>query len=175
MYRKESKWPKYTAIAALVVSIIGLVTATVSFYRSETALQESNNLISEETQIRHIIDQEASFVVNGQTDKATSLYADNAIITDAHGGDSASVEIWSGKDEIAKRYASLPHFAVLQHTNVVVIFGLDKTYARAIADTVGNFEDQGQMVSVSSNQGEKWTFEKTSNDWKIVSFTYNLP
>ena len=174
-WRKGITTADKVAIAAVVISIIGLSIGVFNLYRSEQALQEANNLIADETTIRQIINQEAIFSLNGQATNATSLYADNATITDAHGGNYTAVEIWSGKEAILKRYSVLPKFDALQHANPVVMFGMDKTCARAIADTIGTYENAGTKININSNQGEKWAFQKINGDWKILSFTYNLP
>lgn len=134
-----------------------------------------SSCISGEKQVREIVNQEATLVLQGKIEEAVSLYAEDAYIRDAAGGDTGLEIWWKGQQEIADRYSKLPQFKYLKHDAIEITISSDKKYARAIADTIGEYVIDGKNVRISSNRGERWTLEKVDGRWKITSFTYNLP
>jgi hypothetical protein len=131
--------------------------------------------ISGEKQAREIVNQEAILVLQGKIEEVVSLYAEDAYIRDAAGGDTGLEIWWKGQQEIADRYRNLPQFTYLRHDAIEISISSDKEYARAVADTIGECVIGGKNVRISSNRGEKWVLEKFDGNWKITSFTYNLP
>ena len=131
--------------------------------------------ISGEKQVREIVNQEATLVLQGKIEEAVSLYAEDAYIRDAGGGDTGLEIWWKGQQEIADRYSKLPQFKYLKHDAIEITISSDKQYARVVADTIGECVIDGKNVRISSNRGERWTLEKVDGRWKITSFTYNLP
>lgn len=152
---------------AIAVIIAGLVSGWL--------LPWIEQVTSEEKPIREIIEQEAKLALEGRVDEVVLLFDEKAFVRDACGGNNDQEIIWNGKDRITERYRNLPNFTCLKHDAVEITISSDRTYARAIADTIGIYAVGGQNVTITSNQGEKWTFEKISGEWKIASFTYNLP
>ena len=125
--------------------------------------------------IRKVIEQEANLALEGSIDEAVSLFDKNAFVRDAAGGNKDQEIVWNGVNNIADRYRNLPEFIYLKHEATEITISSDRTYARATADTIGTYIDNGREIKISGNQGEKWTFEKIDGEWKITSFTYNLP
>lgn len=168
---KESSWSKLILpglIAALTGAIVaGLMSGLlVPWLRSEWSPEEP---------IRKVIEQEASLVLEGKIEEVLSLFDEDAYVRDAAGGNIEEQILWTGREEIIKRYWDLPRFVYLKHDAIEITVSSDDEYARAIADTVGEYVINGKRVEVSSNRGEKWTLRKIAGEWKITSFTYNLP
>ncbi len=115
-----------------------------------------------------IMDMEADATLEGNVDKAVSLYAPDGVVRDAGAGTSSV-----GADEIRDRYSNLPEFSKLRHVDVTVTCDEGGELARARASTTGEMMEDGRMVPISSVDGEEWTFQKVGGSWKIVSFTYN--
>ena len=126
-------------------------------------------LTSEEKLIREKIEQEANLVIEGRIDEVILLFDENAFVRD-----ELNQTTWNGKNEIAERYRNLPRFIFLKHVAIDITISSDKTYARAFSETVGSFEDNGITVDITT-LGEKWTFKKIDNEWKIIGFTCNIP
>lgn len=173
--KKSPTWKKIKASfgtpLARIILVIGLISTIVAIWVEFNSILETNeeNMIKKEAEkIRAIIEQEACCVVDGRIIDAVDLFAEDAYVRDASGG-----EVWSG-NSIIERYLNLPEFVYLKH-DAVVFQDVDNTCAEVIADTVGTYYVNGTTVDISSNQGEKWTFKKINGEWKITGFTYNLP
>jgi len=167
---KQKNWKKILIYSALIASIAGaLITGIINLIRDEIASRESERLMSEERKIREVIEREAILVLDGRIDEVVMLFDETAFVRDA-----LSQTTWYGKDAIAERYRNLPNFSFLKHVAIEITFSTDMTYARAFSDTAGSFEANSAMVDVTT-QGEKWTFKKIDNEWKIVGFTCNIP
>jgi hypothetical protein len=156
--------------ANVIAAIIGaLIGGSFALYID----QKNHQMSEDELEIRLLILQEANFVLNGDKDKAVNLYASNALVIDAAGGQKSLETTWVGTTNIKERYDALPTFVSLYHNavNVEVTGG----QASATADTVGAYVSKGETITISSNQGEKWGFDRIDDTWQITSFTYNLP
>lgn len=172
----RKRWPrnqiKIIDVLTLSVAAIALASSILTPVYLQPWLQYT---WSGEGRIREIIDQEAEFVLERKTDKAVLLFNDQAFVMDGAGGDINRQTIWTGKSAIANRYENLSVFTYLKHDAVDVTFNSAFSYARAIASTIAVYEINGTQVKISGDQSEKWIFEKISGEWKIASFTYNLP
>ena len=175
MSKKETKSKKIKELLvtpAMVASIISIIlTATIAGF----IVPAINLMFSEESTIKAIIEQEAQLVFTGKFIQAISLFDDNAYVKDSAGGNVSEEVSWIGSQEIVKRYGELPEFTYLKHDAIQVIVSSDKTYARATADTIMIYKNNGVEIKKTSDQGEKWIFEKINGDWKISGFIYNLP
>ncbi len=168
--KPQSKWRKLAIeIVRWAVPVLTTLLLSVVFLPTLFAI------FSDEGPIRNIINEEAGWAMDKETTRVLSLFTDDAYVRDAAGGNFSLQQIWHGKIDIGKRYGSLPEFSYLKHDAIEITVSSDKTYARATADTIGAFIVNGVETKITSNQGEKWTFEKIGEDWKITSFTYNLP
>lgn len=161
------KWQK---VLTVIVSIITIISASYAVGFSIIVWQN-------EGQIKNIIQNEAIYVIEKNPDKAVSLYAENAVVKDAAGGNANLVVAWMGINQIKERYLGFQNytFTFLVHGDVHVVIDLYQNRASATADTTGQYLLNGEQKQITSNQGEKWTFEKVNGIWKIDSFTYNLP
>lgn len=150
-------------------------SAVVAAIVSGIILPVIQALMSPERPIRDLIEQEAKLVLEGKIDEVISLFDEDAFVRDAAGGNKDRETIWSGKDAIIERYRNLPKFVYLKHEAIEITISSDRTYARAIADTIGVYRINDTDVEITSNRGERWTFKKINGRWKITGFTYNLP
>jgi len=155
--------------------IVGIIIAVAGGFSGAILLRLYEANTSGESQIRQTINSEAEFVLDGHTEKVVSLFAENAFIRDAAGGDINNEKVWEGKQRILSRYEALPRFNYLKHDAMEISISQDKKYARVIADTVGSYILNGNTLNITSNRGEKWTLEVVKGEWIITSFTYNLP
>jgi len=155
--------------------IVGIVMAIIGGLVGGLLVPHINSCLSGEKEIRRIIDQEASLVLAGKIEEVVSLFDENAYVRDAAGGDTGQEIVWKGREEIANRYRNLPQFNDLKHDAIEITISSDKEYARAVADTIGEYVIDGKNVRISSNRGEKWVLEKVGGKWMVTSFTYNLP
>ena len=165
--REKAKLSDKIAAISAVVAVIALVVNVAYPLYIYPAIWNS---ASGEDRIRQIIGLEATYVVQGQIDKVITLYADQAVVKDA-----GNQIMWTGNAQISNRYNSLPVFTFLKHDAVDIVFNSDLTYARATASTFGTYLSNGTQVNISGDQSERWSFERINGDWKITSFTYNLP
>lgn len=124
---------------------------------------------SPEKEIRNIINSEADLAAAGKINEVVQLYDDNAYVRDAGSG-----SIWEGKERITDRYKKLPKFNYLKHDAIEITLSSDGNYARAIADTIGEYYLNGSNVEIASNQGERWAFKKIDRRWLITGFNYNI-
>lgn len=167
---RGNNWVKLI-VPGIVAAVIGAISAgfisgvLIPFIKSG----------GPEKDIREVIEQEASLVLAGRIDEALLLFNENAFIKDAVGGSKEWETVWMGQKGIRERYAQLPRFTYLRHDAIDITLSSDGKYARATADTMGEYIVGGKKVKISSNRGEKWTLEKIAGEWKITSFTYNLP
>ncbi len=171
--RQESSARTINYFKRLIEEIV--VAVIIAVLVSGLLLPWIEQVMSEEPNIRGIIDREANLVLDGKIDELVLLFDEEAFVRDAAGGSTEQEIIWDGKNRIAERYRNLPEFIYLKHDAIEIAVSSDRTYARVIADTIGIYKVNGTEVKISSNQGEKWTFEKINGKWKITSFTYNLP
>jgi hypothetical protein len=162
----------FLIVLPIVISFVAMVFASGPYFYQHTQLITIQQRTTDERIVTDIIQQEATLVQNGAYEQAVTLYADTASIRDYQGN-----HLWEGKSQIAHRYANLQEFPYLKHEAITISFNLDGTIARANADTVGTYIDTSTNlpVDISSNQGERWVLQKISGEWKITSFTYNLP
>jgi len=156
------KLVKFVLESAVIAAVIGSIM-------SEYVWPLYYTLTSEEKLIREIIEQEANLVFEGRIDEVVLLFDENAFVRD-----DLNQIFWYGKDAIAERYRNLPHFTFLKHVAIDITVSTDKTYARAFSETVGSFEVNGTKVDITT-RGEKWTFKKIYDEWKIIGFTCNIP
>ena len=171
--KKETNWKYILLYSSLISAIVGAIVAGgIDLYIYRIASQESQ---IEERMIREVIEREAVLVLDGRIDEVVLLFDEKAFVRDAAGGNEDLEVIWNGKNMIAERYRNLPEFIYLKHEAIEITVSLDKTYARAIADTIRVYRLNGTQAEITSNQGEKWTFRKINGGWKITGFTYNLP
>ena len=146
-----------------------VIAAVVGSFMSEYVWPWIHTLMSEERLIREKIEQEANLVFEGRIDEVILLFDENAFVRDELGQ-----TFWYGRDAIAERYRNLPHFTFLKHVAIEITVSTDKTYARAFSETVGSFEVNGTKVDITT-RGERWTFKKIDDKWKIIGFTCNIP
>lgn len=165
--KRGNNWVKLI-VPSIVAAVISAISVVII---SEVLIP----FIGPEKDIREVIEQEANLVLVGRIDEALLLFDENAFVKDAAGGNNEWETVWMGQKEIRERYVQLPRFTYLRHDAVDITLSSDRKYARAIADTMGEYIVDGKKVKISSNQGEKWTLEKIGGEWKITSFTYNLP
>jgi len=159
---RSNSWAKLIVPGIVAAVVSGLITILIP-------------IIGPEKDIREVIKQEASLVHAGRIDEVLLLFDKNAFVKDAVGGSKEWETVWMGQKEIRERYVQLPRFTYLRHDAIDITLSSDGKYARAIADTIGEYIIGGKKVKISSNRGEKWTLEKIAGEWKITSFTYNLP
>ena len=159
---RSNSWAKLIVPGIVAAVVSGLITILIP-------------IIGPEKDIREVIEQEASLVRAGRIDEVLLLFDENAFIKDAAGGSKEWETVWMGQKEIRERYVQWPRFTYLRHDAIDITLSSDGKYARAIADTMGEYIVGGKKVKISSNRGEKWTLEKIAGEWKITSFTYNLP
>ncbi len=99
-----------------------------------------------------------------------SIFAHDALIVNA-----GLPEQWAGSARIKDRYTKLfgnANFNSLSHTGKQIT--VRGNSATVIADTTGEFEQEGKGVVIWSNGGEKWTLKKEEDGWKVVRFIYGL-
>ena len=159
------------AFLALVVSILSLLLSLLNSAEMWAS-----------PDIRALITEEARASVEGDTDKAASLYCPDALVRNwgsyepnAH----PPLESWQGIDAIRNRYKKIPRFTRLVHVdvNVLEIRFLAGT-ARAVSSTDGTM---ATGIAVASVNGDIWEFRKVNRipflpwtgEWKIASFTYD--
>ncbi len=165
-------------IIMLATALIAAGVAVVSFVVGRASAPPSSE------PILRIIDAEASAALQRDVDRAVALFADDAFVRDWLGESGKRAgnvpqdvpTSWSGMKEIRSRYESLPKFVSLRHLGIVVTFDDTKKFARATGSTNSVFIDpiKGTPTTISSIEGERWTFEKVGGVWKITSFTYNI-
>ncbi len=130
-----------------------------------TAAQPAND----EDAVRQLIADEGAALVRQDIAGLMSLWAGDAVITDAkhtpaNAGDDAT---WQGRDAIRSRYVVLvfpgnPQSAGAQDVRVEVA----GDRATAVSTTaIGSEVSQG---------GDRWTFARRDGRWWIESLTYNL-
>ena len=164
------------------IEVLAIVTATVIALISLKIACDTRHPST--GPILKIIETEAVAVLNRDIDRAVSLFAEDAFVRDFVEETNKKLGLvplnvptsWAGLSEIRERYVNLPIFTKLHHDGVVVTFDDTGKFARATASTNGRYVPQGQQpVDIFSVDGERWTFKKIGSDWKITSFTYNLP
>lgn len=158
---KDVGIPIFTSVAATLITLLIVYLASQTF--------------SDERAIRDVIDQEAIYAQNHDISKVMSLYADDAILRDAAGGNRNNEIVWHGKDRIEDRYKNLADFTYLSHEMIDISLCSDGSYARANSDTVGEYVVDGKVISITNDRSEQWEFKKIDGNWKIAYFTYNLP
>jgi hypothetical protein len=166
-------------ISAVVCSVAALIIGIIGLHVANKAIPPNS------TPVRKLIELESLSVVNNDIDQILALYTPDAFIEDwqgeqdkrASGNSNGPKTIWSGLDEIRMRYLNLPKFVSLTHVGIIINFDNTKEMARATASTRGSYLDTetNAQIYISSNEGERWTFEKTGGKWLITSFTYNVP
>jgi hypothetical protein len=165
------------AFLALIVSVISLWWLFVT--KAET--WASSN-------IRDLIAKEARATLEGNAERAASLYCTDALVRNWGGyapNDRHPLESWHGTQAILNRYKNLPPFTRLVHVDVnIVDICLFSGTARATSSTDGIIAG-GKLgeapIAVASVNGDIWEFRKVdqipflpwTGKWKIASFTYD--
>ena len=164
------KIPKNWITLTVISTIVAIIVGGITIYQ----FLATPNFEPEMCDIRELIEQEASLVVDGRIDDVIDLFGEDAFVKDAAGGDTSLQVVWTGKNRIIERYIDLPDFVYLKH-DAVEFQSVDNKCAEVTADTIGTCYVNGATEDISSNRGEKWTFQKINDEWKITGFTYNLP
>ena len=107
-----------------------------------------------------------------------SIYAPDAVVTDAACQTPGASQTWKGYRRLDARYLGLPKFLWLQHVFAQVTWDPDNSSAStatATAETAGVMlpaTSQGKSQSIVGR--ELWTFAIVDGQWRITSFTYNM-
>lgn len=154
----------FAAIAgALLGGIIGLIPSFVMWHQQGDESRQEDS-------IQQLVNKEAECVLKRDLDGVLSLFAEDAVVFDAGKG-----EKWVGKSSIRVRYMNLEQFSYLKHGEIRVQLGPGQERATAYSDTIGGYFREGKEVTLSSYQGDKWTFRIVNGEWKIDTFSYGLP
>jgi hypothetical protein len=142
MEKKESLVRRRVAALSRVIrkepiAFIALLVSVLSAYFSVLSRTEVWAL----PEIRALIAEEARACLEGNADRAASLYCVDALVRNWGGYDPDGpnpLESWQGRDQIRHRYANLPRFTRLMHVdvNVVEVSWFTGT-ARAVSSTDG--------------------------------------
>lgn len=145
--KKKDRTLSDLVLSGVIAAIVGAISAGLISGLLIPFLQARP-----EAAVRDVIESEANLVVAGKIDEALQKYDSSAFVEDAAGGNKDSQIIWMGAKEIQQRYIQLPKFTYLKHTAIEITFSSDGSYARALADTTGQYIDNGKTVDISSNR-----------------------
>ena len=128
-----------------------------------------------ENEIKLLIDSEASLALSNSRDDSTTarygaLFTANAWIADS----GPPVFRWQGREKIMARFRGLPRFAELRH-KLTSGPSIDGGKATAEATTEFLLEKAIPNKNPNGSGKEHWVFVKEGEQWKILTFRYNIP
>ena len=119
--------------------------------------------------IRALVQYEAELLVNKDIDQLMALWLPDGYVADArHTPDNATDDlVWKGQYAVRDRYITVvfpgnPQFAQPEILSITI----DGERATATSTT--------RIEKEVSPAGDRWTFRKLPDGWKIESLTYNL-
>lgn len=161
-----------TQIAVLQESATPVATATLTPTLVPTITITPTNSPSVQDQVWAVILAEADASKQGEVNKALSLYADTAVITD-----TASGTQWIGLDSIRQRYEdTFKQYQFLENNDVLADFQYSDITATVTLTQTGRVKDlnSGSVFDTPPNR-EIWNFINQDGNWKIAGFAYFVP
>jgi hypothetical protein len=168
---------RYHQAATQFVSLLALAVSFASAYFTWSQLPEDPNNIVQ------IVNREAEFARTKNLEAVVELFTEDAVIRDSgysyNYRNFRSVRQWHGREQIRQRYEELNknvEFETLNHVDVFVVFDPYGGMASATSSTQGTFRRGNQEVKpITTFDGDRWTFVRIDNKWKIKSFTFHRP
>jgi len=131
---------------------------------------------SPEAQVKAVIYLEARSALRGDAESAARLWAPDGVLRDANYtlADTADDKTWAGLDAIRERYRDefrRRRYLKLAHTDASIV--IEGSRASVVNDLRAEILTLGGIQRVYLSQGDRWTFRKGRDGWKIVELVVN--
>jgi ketosteroid isomerase-like protein len=131
---------------------------------------------SPEARVKAIIYLEAQSALRGEVESALRLWDHDGVLRDANYtlGDTADDKAWAGRDAIRERYRNefrQRRYLKLAHTDASILIEGDR--ASVVNDLRAEILTLGRIQRVYLSRGDRWTFRKGRDGWKIVELVVN--
>jgi len=180
--RRIVRWLLGGAIAAGLIFLLAVWFAPEEERAFRTNPQSrpllAGNLMSEspEAEVKAIIYLEAQSAIRGDVESAVRLWDHDGVLRDDNytPADTADDKIWTGLDAIRERYRSefqQRRYLKLAHTDASILVEGDR--ASVVNDLRAEILTLGGIQRVYLSKGDRWTFRKGRDGWKIVELAVN--
>lgn len=129
-----------------------------------------------EALIRAKVFSEENAALSKDIDAAVALWSRDGVIRDVNYTlhDESDDRVWRGLDQIRARYEEefgLRTYVNLSHQNLSMFIEEEK--ASVVNDLSATIQSAGKKQKVFLSKGDRWTFRKEGDEWKISSLTVN--
>lgn len=138
----------------------------------------AGELMSEppETQVKALIYLEAQSALRGDVESAVRLWDHDGVLRDANytPADTTDDKTWVGLDAIRERYHNefrQRRYLKLAHTDASIVIEGDRAWV--VNDLRAEIMTQGGIQRVYLSRGDRWTFRKGGDGWKIAELVVN--
>ncbi len=131
---------------------------------------------SDEGQIKADLYFEKEAALRGDADRAMRLWAPDGVVRDANYtvSDPSDDRVWVGHDQVRRRYVeefARHHYLELRHSDASVFIQGDT--AVIVNDLRATIRTPSGIQHVFLSRGDRWTFVKGKDGWKIVELVLN--
>jgi ketosteroid isomerase-like protein len=138
----------------------------------------AGELMSEppETQVKALIYLEAQSALRGDVESAVRLWDHDGVLRDANytPADTTDDKTWVGLDAIRERYHNefrQRRYLKLAHTDASIVIEGDRAWV--VNDLRAEIMTQGGIQRVYLSRGDRWTFRKGGDGWRIAELVVN--
>jgi ketosteroid isomerase-like protein len=127
-------------------------------------------------QIKAVLFLEEHAAIEADVDRAVRLWDPDGVIRDANYtvNDESDDRIWQGADDIRQRYVqefSQRRYLSLTHTDASVFIEGDR--ATVVNDLRAEIQTASGIQTVFLSRGDRWTFTKRTDGWRITELVLN--
>jgi cellulose synthase/poly-beta-1,6-N-acetylglucosamine synthase-like glycosyltransferase/ketosteroid isomerase-like protein len=180
--RRIARWFLGGTVAAALVFFLAVRFAPEEERAFRTNPQSqpllAGNLMSEppEAEVKAIIYLEAQSAIRGDVESAVGLWDHEGVLRDANytPADTTDDNVWAGSDAIRERYHKefrQRRYLKLAHTDASILVEGDR--ASVVNDLRAEILTLGGIQRVYLSKGDRWTFRKDRDGWKIVELVVN--
>jgi cellulose synthase/poly-beta-1,6-N-acetylglucosamine synthase-like glycosyltransferase/ketosteroid isomerase-like protein len=129
-----------------------------------------------EAQVKAVIYLESWSALRGDVESAVRLWERDGVLRDANytPADTADDKAWTGLDAIRERYHDefrQRRYLKLAHTDASIL--IEGDHASVVNDLRAEILTLGGIQRVYLSRGDRWTFRKGRDGWKIVELVVN--
>ncbi len=180
--RRVAQWLLGGSVAAALIFFLAIRFAPEEERAFRTNPHQSPVLAGElmrespEAQVKAVIYLEARSAIRGDVDAAVRLWDREGVLRDANytPADTADDKVWAGLDAIRERYRDefrQRRYLKLAHTDASIVIEGDR--ASVVNDLRAEILGLGGIQRVYLSRGDRWTFRKGRDGWKIVQLVVN--